>query len=286
MLSYRCLIPALFRKHLEVTYQCRPSRFRSRTTCRDDHDEISCPEHQQGLVILSASFVSVEDNYFYCPDIGSEIPPPALTSHNSGSVVGNVMGDCVKTSARDKMEHRCHGENNCALKASPRLLSAPACEYLNVFLKVIYACVEQKNLIPLPLSELNTEDDGKTRTNSETYKNFTTPIKTFERTINSDVSIDDNKDELVIRPKKIEDSEDKKMKASEYQEILEVVRGEMTEEDKKMIYSSELKFLSDQDHKISNEFGDTTQNGREGERILHNSSDDNFLSKIEVSRFI
>ena len=258
-----------------MTYQCRPSRFRSRTTCRDDEDEISCPDRHQGLVILSASFVSVEDNYFYCPDIGGEIPPP----HNDGSVVGNVMGDCVKTSARDKIEHRCHGENNCALKASPRLLSAPACEYLNVFLKVIYACVEQKNLVPLPLSELNTEDDGKSRTHSETDKIFTTPIKSLEKKINRD----DNKDDLVIRPKKIEDSRDKKMKASEYQEILEVGRGKMTEEDKKMIYSSELKFLSDQDHKISNEFGDTTQKGREGESILHNSSDDNFLTKIEVS---
>ena len=232
-------------------------------------------------MILSASFVSVEDNYFYCPNTGS----PPLRADNAGSVVGNVMGDCVKTSARDKIEHRCHGENNCALKASPRLLSAPACEYLNVFLKVIYACVEQKNLIPLPLSELNTEDDGETGTNSETDKIFTTPIKSLEKTINSDVSRDDNKDELVIRPRKIEDSEgDKKLKASEYQEILEVGRGrEMTEEDKKMIYSSELKFLSDQDHKISNEFGDTTLKGREGDRILHNSSDDNFLSKIEVS---
>ena len=267
-----------------MTYQCRPSRFRSRTTCREDEDEISCPDPHQGLVILSASFVSVEDNYFYCPNIGGELPPPSHPSHNGGSVVGNVMGDCVKTSARDKIEHRCHGENNCALKASPRLLSAPACEYLNVFLKVIYACVQQKNLIPLALSELNTEDDGKSRTNSETDKIFTTPIKTLEKTINSDVSRDDNKDELVIRPKKIEDSRDKKMKASEYQEILEVGRGEMTEEDKKMIYSSELKFLSDQDHKISNEFGDTTQKGRaEGESILHNSSDDNFLSKVEVS---
>ena len=268
-----------------MTYQCRPSRFRSRTTCRDDQDEISCPDPLQGLVILSASFVSVEDNYFYCPDVRS---PPPLKTDNSGSVVGDVMGDCVKTSARDKIERQCHGENNCALKASPRLLSAPACEHLNVFLKVIYACVEQKNLIPLPLSELNTVDDGKTRTNSvETAdKIFTTPIKSLEKTINSDVSGDDNKDDLVIRPRKIEDSEDKKLKAaSEYQEILEVGRdrGEMTEEDKKMIYSSELKFLSDQDHKISNEFGDTTQKGREGGSILHNSSDDTFLSKIEVS---
>ena len=265
-----------------MTYQCRPSRFRSRTTCRDDQDEISCPDPLQGLVILSASFVSVEDNYFYCPDVGS----PPLKTDKSGSVVENVMGDCVKTSARDKIERHCHGENNCALKASPRLLSAPSCEHLNVFLKVIYACVEQKNLIPLPLSELNTVNDGKTRTKSvETDKIFTTPIKSLEKTINSDVSGDDNKDELVIRPRKIEDSEDKKLKASEYQEILEVgqERGEMTEADKKMIYSSELKFLSDQDHKISNEFGDTTQKGREGESILHNSSDDTFLSKIEVS---
>ena len=264
-----------------MTYQCRPSRFRSRTTCRDDQDEISCPDPLQGLVILSASFVSVEDNYFYCPDVGS----PPLKTDNSGSVVGDVMGDCVKTSARDKIERHCHGENNCALKASPRLLAAPSCEHLNVFLKVIYACVEQKNLIPLPLSELNTVNDGKTRTKSvETDKIFTTPIKSLEKTINSDVSGDDNKDELVIRPRKIEDSEDKKLKASEYQEILEVgERGEMTEADKKMIYSSELKFLSDQDHKISNEFGDTTQKGREGESILHNSSDDTFLSKIEVS---
>ena len=66
---------SLYRKYLEVKYQCRPASFRSRTVCRDDTDSLSCPQDHQGLVILSASFLSVnsDNNYFYCLNFNKNI---------------------------------------------------------------------------------------------------------------------------------------------------------------------------------------------------------------------
>ena len=271
----------LFRGDLEVTYQCRPSRFRSRTMCRDDRDEISCPGRQLGLVILSASFVSVVDSHFFCPrgGLGPQLP---------ASGVRDVMGECVSTSVSSGVEQRCHGHHHCAVEASPSLLSAPECEHLNVFLKVIYACVEQKNIIPSVPSQLNILGTQETDKSSTPDKNFTASIKNLETTTNSGIY----KDEL-----KIQDVEklrrDKNEETFEQtQEILGV--GKMT--DKKMIYGSELKLLSDPHRKISNEHGDTAAAGRrratETEadtfdiNILENSPDDNLLSSLTEVSFV
>ena len=66
--------------------------------------------------------------------------------------------------------------------------------------------------------------------------------------------------------------------------------------DKKMIYGSELKLLSDPHRKISNEHGDTAAAGRrraaETEadtfdiNILENSPDDNLLSSLTEVSFV
>ena len=256
----------VFSYHLEVVYQCRPSRFRSRTMCRDDSDIISCPDHQQGLIILSAKFASVEDNYFYCPSYSEAVVPD-----------NKVMGDCVNTSVSDNIRQLCHRETNCALKASPVQLNAPVCEKLNVFLKVIYACVEQKNILPLDQGKLNISKSQETTTYLTPETDFTTTVKYPGTTINN---ADVNKDELEIK-EKVKEKED-----SESEEILEVgSETEMT--DKKMIYSSaELKFISDPDHKIFNEHGDIPEmgGGREtsGLTISENSSTDSLLSNFEV----
>ena len=236
--------------------------------CRDDSDIISCQNHKQGLIILSAQFASVEDNYFYCPNSGSVVSPD-----NNSSV---VMGDCVHTSVSDNIRQLCHKETNCALKASPVQLNAPVCEKLNVFLKVIYACVELENILPLDLDELNISNLQETTTYLTAETGFTTTIKYPGTTINN---ADVNKDELEIK-KKVKEKDH-----SESEEILEV--GKMT--DKKMIYSSaELKFISDPDHKIFNEYGDIPEMGREtlGLTISENSSTDSLLSNFEVIQIL
>jgi len=258
------------RKHLQVRYQCRPSSFRSRTICRDDTDSISCPLENQGLIILSATFESVKDNYFFCPNINSQ--------HNASSVSKkSSMGQCVKTSVRSKVEQLCHSKVNCDLKASASFLQAPECEHLNVFLKVIYACVEQKNIIPLALSELNIEGQETTTRSKTADTAFTTSIKSFGTTKYTDA----NKDEL--------NSQGLEKVNSEEEEILEV--GKMRN-DKKMIYSSaELKIISDlnQDKKF-NEHGDILNTGRTDSELniqqKSDESDDILLSNFEDPKIL
>ena len=183
------------------------------------------------------------------------------------------MEKCVTTSVRSQIEQLCHSKINCDLKASASFLQAPVCEHLNVFLKVIYACVEQKNIIPLALSELNSEGQETTTSSKTADTGFTTSIKYFGTTKYTDA----NKDEL--------NSQGLEKEHSEEEEILEVGK---IRDDKKMIYSSaELRIISDQNRdKKLNEHGDVLNTGRtDSELNIQQKSDeteDLLLSNFEV----
>ena len=131
-------------KPLLVRYQCRPGSFRSRTMCRGDTDNITCQNNQQGLVILSANFVSINSNYFFCPSISSAgiqsspIFSRAETEH---------MESCQEASVTPVLKSVCGGKQSCRIKADPVLLESLQCEDLGVFLKVTYACVSKDNLL-------------------------------------------------------------------------------------------------------------------------------------------
>ena len=214
---------------------------------------------------MSATFESVKDNYFFCPNINIQ--------HNASSVSKSSMEKCVTTSVRSQIEQLCHSKINCDLKASASFLQAPVCEHLNVFLKVIYACVEQKNIIPLALSELNSEGQETTTSSKTADTGFTTSIKYFGTTKYTDA----NKDEL--------NSQGLEKEHSEEEEILEVGK---IRDDKKMIYSSaELRIISDQNRdKKLNEHGDVLNTGRtDSELKIQQKSDeteDLLLSNFEV----
>ena len=106
-----------------------------------------------------------------------------------------------------------------------------------MFLKVIYACVEQENILPLPAPETTSSPSTTER------DQFTGGIvKHYDSTINRD----DDPEEITV--KAVEDQDEK-----ENSEMKEMFGSEMMS-DKKMIYSSELKYLSETaDQKIFGE---------------------------------
>ena len=122
--------------------------------CSGDSDLVSCPDPDQGLIILSANFASVTENYFFCPNISlaakseegfqsDKQPGHGLFKSKSSE----KMEKCVKSSVSSEVEKLCLGHSSCHLKADPGMLGAPQCENLNVFLKVTFACVHKKSLI-------------------------------------------------------------------------------------------------------------------------------------------
>ena len=194
--------------------------------CRDDTDSLSCPEHQQGLVILSATFLSVNtgSNYFYCPALPN-------TRHSQ-----TELTQCSQTSVSPGILEVCHRHQNCSIKAEPVSLGAPACQALNVFLKVIYACVTRGNIRALEYKNLNT-DQMKARTEGD----FTTMNSLETQTSPGPAT---NTVNTGIIEALIEEEEDNEARLD--------LQTRVT--DKKLIFSSELKLepQSDRDQvKIS-----------------------------------
>ena len=202
------------RNYLEVSYQCRPVRFRSRTMCRDDTDSLACPDNtDQGLVILSANFLSVNsnNNYFYCPGL--------IPSNPSDS----SLAECTSSSVSPGIIQLCHSHQNCSIKASPALLGSPACRQLNVFLKVIFACVTRGNIRTV------NKDFNSNQTRATAQADLTT-ISLNTQTRQGPETTTVNKE---IVEALIEQEEDNESEA--------VIETETEITDKKLILSSELK---------------------------------------------
>ena len=227
----------VYRKYLEVNYQCRPARFRSRTMCRDDSDSLSCPESNQGLVILSASFLSVNtnNNYFYCPGL--------VNTHHSAS----DLEECTKSEVTPEIVKLCHSHQNCSIKASPVSLGSPACQELNVFLKVIYACVTGGNIRTVNKNFNSNQRQAGTEADFTTMRlNIQTspaPATTF---VNKEII------EAVIEQEEENEGED-------------MMEMETRITDKKLIFSSELKLEPQSDVQAPDRPGDLPGDSRESE---------------------
>ena len=180
--------------------------------CRDDSDYLSCPENHQGLIILSSSFLSVntDNNYFYCPGL-----PNTKDSETE-------LAQCSQTSVSPGILELCHRHQNCSIKAAPVSLGAPTCQALNVFLKVIYACVRRGNIRTLH-KNLNT-DQIEARTEAEFTTMSSREIQTSPSPATSSVN-------TRIIEALIEEEEDN--------EAMLDLQTRIT--DKKLIFSSELK---------------------------------------------
>jgi len=173
-------------KSLDISYQCRPAVFRSRTLCRGDTDNMDCQDNQQGLVIINARWDSVLNNYFFCPDIINNTEQTDMGLFRGAETENMKMEKCVKTSLTSTVERLCVGRQLCQIEAEPGLLDSPLCENLTVFLKVTFACVYKNNLLSqeelvkdLQHTENKTTDE--TTTQQQTTQKQTTQKQTTQK---------------------------------------------------------------------------------------------------------
>ena len=136
------------------------------------------------------------------------------------------LAECSERSVSPGLLPGCHRHQNCSITADPLSLGAPACQALNVFLKVIYACVTRGNIRDLH-KNLNT-DQNEARTEAE----FTTMNSLQTQTSPSPATNTVNTGIIEALMEQEEDNEARLARPDLQTRIAA---------DKKLIFSSELK---------------------------------------------
>ena len=96
-----------FRKYVEVAYKCKPTQFRSKTSCQGDTMNLTCSNsgnEQDGdarVAIYSATFASSLGSHIYCPDYGD---------FGEASVRQSKCSDEANEATTEAIMEVCHGK--------------------------------------------------------------------------------------------------------------------------------------------------------------------------------
>ncbi|KAJ0177087.1 hypothetical protein K1T71_007096 [Dendrolimus kikuchii] len=111
------------KKHVELTYKCRPDEFRSQTGCEGYIVELICNLHSR-ISILNAQFGRTDYEPETCPQ-----------------AKGMLEETCTAPYSFEKVIQMCLGKRHCQIKASAQIFESPCNPNTKPYLKVVYACV-------------------------------------------------------------------------------------------------------------------------------------------------
>ncbi|XP_040580848.1 uncharacterized protein [Lepeophtheirus salmonis] len=140
-----------YRKYIEVTYKCRPTKFRSREVCHGEHIRLDCDGNNKRVAIYSATFAVATNSHIYCPlKESATFSPGVYDDFLGGAGILHPKKKKLKNSkcesnyATEAIMQMCHGQKSCVVMADGASLGAPDCigSNTNVYLKTAYACVD------------------------------------------------------------------------------------------------------------------------------------------------
>ncbi|KAI8033375.1 hypothetical protein M5D96_013867, partial [Drosophila gunungcola] len=124
------------RKIVEVAYKCRPYEFRSKVACHSDVAQLECNPYSR-IAVYSASFGRTEYESIQCPQ------PQGVREET-----------CLASFATETVMKICHGRRRCNLAADPKTFGSPCQPNSRMYLKVVYTCGFEGDMIDLYEDEL------------------------------------------------------------------------------------------------------------------------------------